>query len=186
MTEINYSEDLAIDPHALDEEWLRQPVLYAQYSSLLSDAQKTRDYIKEKLEVKRSELDKDIRQNPEKYGVPKITESVVANTILSLDDYRKVGQEVIEATYEYNMLQNAINALEHKKRALENLVRLWLGSYFSGPIEPRDIPGGKRIIDIARDKISTKMRQEINTPKKIDSEGEQTSENQSPVRRRRI
>ncbi len=70
--------------------------------------------------------------------------------------------ELIHANYELNMLQSAVRALDHKRSALENEVKLWLGNYFSGPKEPRDIPGGKRIVDIARDKVSSRMREEMN------------------------
>lgn len=165
MEEKEFEKDLGIDPYALDEEWLKQPGLYMKYSSMAADIQKRRDQSKERLEVIKAELDKKIRLSPATYvTVEKITESVVASTILVQPEYRIATDELIEANYELNMLQSAVRALDHKRSALENEVKLWLGSYFSGPKEPRDIPGGKRIVDIARDKVSSRMREEMNKP----------------------
>ena len=164
MTELNYEQDLAIDPYCLDEEWLKQPGLYMKYSFMAAEAQKRRDQLKERLEVIKAELDRDIRENPIKFKLENVKEASIAATILLQPKYEKGVNDLTEANYELNMLQSAVRALDHKRSALENEVKLWLGSYFSGPKEPRDIPGGKRIVDIARDKVSSRMREEMNKP----------------------
>lgn len=163
----NYEQDLAIDPYCLDEDWLKQSGLFMKYSVMAADAQKRRDQAKEKLDVVKAELDRSIRENPginNKYKLEKITEAVVTSTILVQPEYKVASDELIEANYELNILQSAVRAFDHKRAALENEVKLWLGSYFSGPKEPRDIPGGKRIVDMARDKVSSRMRGELNKP----------------------
>ena len=165
MEEKEFEKDLGIDPYCLDEDWLHQPGLYMKYSSMAADAQKRRDQLKERLEVIKAELDKKIRLAPSDYvTVEKVTETSIASTILVQPEYRIATDELIQANYELNMLQSAVRALDHKRSALENEVKLWLGSYFSGPKEPRDIPGGKRVVDIARDKVSSRMREEMNKP----------------------
>jgi len=165
MKEKEYEQDLAIDPYCLDEEWLRQPGLYMKYSSMAADAQKRRDQLKERLEVIKAELDKKIRLTPSNYvTAEKVTETSIAFAILLQPEYKEAANDLTESNYELNMLQSAVRALDHKRSALENEVKLWLGSYFSGPKEPRDIPGGKRIVDIARDKVSSRMREEMNKP----------------------
>lgn len=163
MEEKEFEKDLGIDPYCLDEEWLKQPGLYMKYSSMAADAQKRRDQLKERLEVIKAELDKKIRLTPSSYvTAEKVTETSIAFTILLQPEYKEGVDSLTEANYELNMLQSAVRAFDHKRSALENEVKLWLGSYFSGPKEPRDIPGGKRIIDIARDKVSSRMREEMN------------------------
>ena len=157
-----YEKDLAIDPMALDEDWLAQPGLYMKYSVMAADANKRENQAKERLDVVKAELSMDIRKDPSKYGVEKITEDVVKSTILLQPKYKAASDELIEAGYEYSILQGAVRAFDHRKAALENEVKLWLGSYYSGPKEPRDIPGGKRIVDIARDRVSSRAREEVN------------------------
>ncbi len=46
---------------------------------------------------------------------------------------------VIDAQYEYQMAQGAVQAVEQRKSALENLVKLYGQGYFAGPKTPRDI-----------------------------------------------
>lgn len=178
MDNRDYEQDLGIDPMQLDEEWLRQPGLYMRYSEMAAEAQKVRDQAKEKVDVIKAELDRAIRKDPAKFGVDKITESVVASTILIQPEYKAAGDVLIDANYEYSVLQSAVRAFDHRKSALENEVKLWLGSYYSGPKEPRDIPGGKRIVDIARDKVSSRAREVMNKDRV-------QPESTSDVRRRR-
>ena len=179
--DLNYENDLAIDPLTLDEDFLHQPGLYMKYSMMAANAEMRRDKAETTLGVVKAELDREIRKNPANYGADKITESVVSNTILLQPEYKKASDALIEATFELRILQSAVRAFDHRKTALENEVRLWLGSYFSGPKEPHDIPGGKRIVDIARDRTVSKVREEMNKPKAKESDACTTP---IPVRRR--
>lgn len=160
--EFNYEEDLAIDPAILDEEWLRHPQLFMQYSEELANAIEERDYAKDRLDVKKAELDADIRKDPDEYGISKVTEAVVAGTVAieiaeatETDEFRAANKRVA-------LLQGAVRAFEHRKKALENLVQLNIAGFFAGPKEPRDLPPGKRMRDIAEDNAGRKQRQKIN------------------------
>ena len=151
MTDLNYEQDLAIDPHQLDEEWLNQPVLMERYGRLAADAAKERDQVKERMDVVRAEQDNAIREDPAKFGcakdkagAPKTTEAWIAATILTTDEYKKVSGELIEANYNLNLLNSAVRAMEHRKKALEKLVELFGLQYFAGPKEPRLLAPGKR------------------------------------------
>lgn len=136
---MDYEKDIKIDETALDTEWLEQPRLMIQYSQYTAQAQKEMEYAKENLEVVRAELDKEIRSEPEKFDVNKLTETVVQNTILLQERYREANKEYLEARYEYEMAKNAIRAFDQRKDALENLVRLYGQQYFAGPNAPRDL-----------------------------------------------
>lgn len=156
MTEINYEKDLAIDPGELDEEWLNQPVLMERYGRLSADAQRERDQLKEKMDVVRAETDNAIRENPTKYkcptdkaGAPKPTEAWIAAAILTTEEYRKASDTLIEANYKLNLLNSAVRAMEHRKKALEKLVELFGLQYFAGPKEPRQLMPGKRMPSVA-------------------------------------
>jgi len=184
-----YERDLAIDPLSLDEDFLVQPGLYMKYSVMAADADKCKNQAKEKLDVVKAELDRAIRKEPSQFGLEKITESVVASTIILQPEYKEASDELIEASYQYSILQAAVRAFDHRKSALENEVKLWLGTYFAGPKEPRDIPGGKRIIDVARDKVSSRARNEMNIrgqeqPTEEKAQGDFSLTSESPRRRK--
>ena len=136
---MDYEKDVNIDPNSLDVEWLEQPNLMLKYGRIAAQTKLDMDKAKEKLEVVKAELDKDIRLNPEKYDIAKLTESVVANTILLQPEYKEASEAYIEATYEFNMARYAVQAISDRKDALENLVKLHGMQYFAGPSVPRDL-----------------------------------------------
>lgn len=136
---MNYIEDIRIDEQILDVEWLEQADKTMTYCIQQADAMRTLEYAKEKLDITKAERDKDIRSNPEKYGISKITETVVENTIIIQADYIAANHAMIEAKYEYEMAKNAVKAFDQRKDALEALVKLHGQSYFSGPKVPHDI-----------------------------------------------
>ena len=136
---MNYDEDVSIDESALDVEWLNQPRLMMKYGKIVAQADNAVANAKQNLDIIKAGLDKKIRSKPEKFGIEKITETVIFNTILSAPEYIQALGEQNTAIYEYNMARAAISALQHKKEALENLVRLYGQQYFAGPSIPRDL-----------------------------------------------
>jgi len=161
VKEFNYEKEIEIDPEALDVEWLQQASLFLKYSEAAAQARREVDRLKEKLDVVRAKLDKEIRENPGAFGVKKITESVVSNTIAIQEAYREVYKELIDAKYEADLLGKVVLAFDQRKSALENLVRLYGQGYFAGPQEPRDIniEWERRIKDkMAQSKIKRRMR----------------------------
>jgi DNA polymerase II large subunit len=136
---MNYENDIRIDETALDVEWLEQPSLMMKYAQISASARKTLDEAKEELEFVRAELDKAIRSNPDRYDIDKITEAVVIATITIHKDYQKASSALINAKYENDMAYGAVKAIDARKDALENLVRLHGQQYFAGPKVPRDL-----------------------------------------------
>ena len=136
---MNYEKDITIDPDALDVEWLSQPRLMLRYAQHLAKVRQRLDEAKQALDIAKAEADKDIRTNPGDYDIEKITEAVVANAILTEKRYKRAYTEYLETKYEVDMAQGAVNAFEHRKAALENLVKLYGMQWFAGPKMPRDL-----------------------------------------------
>jgi|6_EtaG_2_1085325.scaffolds.fasta_scaffold216197_2 hypothetical protein len=131
--ERDYVEDIEVNEANLKQEWERQPGLYLHYSIVLADAERARNVSKEELDITKAQLDKDIRSRPEEFDVEKITESVVTNTILLQESYVEKNQEYIDRGYEVSIMQGVIRAFDHKKKALENLVTLYISGYNAEP-----------------------------------------------------
>jgi len=139
MKELNYEKDVSIDDSSLDVEWLAQARLTFKYCQLEADARKAMDDTKSQLDIVEAELDKEIRNNPEAFDLPKITESAIKSAILVNENYINAKDEYAQAQYELNMAQAAVRSIYAKKDALENLVRLHGQQYFAGPSVPRDL-----------------------------------------------
>jgi|ADurb_Cas_03_Slu_FD_contig_123_38984_length_8142_multi_4_in_2_out_2_6 hypothetical protein len=136
---MNYEEDIKIDETALDVEWLGQPKLMLRYAQHAAKMRMETDIAKEKLDIMRAELDKEVRMNPDSFDIAKITEATVLAAIISDSRYQKANKAYLEAKYESDIAQSAVRAFDARKDALENLVRLHGQQYFAGPKMPRDL-----------------------------------------------
>lgn len=130
--ELNY-DVLDIDQLHLDKHWVEQPRLYLQHAKLLADARRELDRLKSELELTHAELDKEIRTSPEEYDIEKVSEKAIENCILTQKRYLTANAAVIDAKHAVDVYQAFVSALDHRKRALENLVDLHGQSYFATP-----------------------------------------------------
>jgi len=137
---LDYENDIWIDQDSLDLEWLNQPRLVYVYAKNLAYWKKQVELQKQELDLIRAQLDKKIRENPADFGINvRLTESVVGNAIIEQSEYIDANSRLVDTRYELNIAQAAVNAMEHRKSALENLVRLFGQQYFAGPQVPNDI-----------------------------------------------
>lgn len=131
---MGYKEDVEIDKSSLDYEWLRQASLFMYWGEQEVEAQFLRDKTKERMDLKRAELDSQIRKEPKSFGLgEKVTESAILNCILLHPDYKKINEEYLENTKTVKTIGVAKEAMEHKKKALEKLTDLWISGYWSDP-----------------------------------------------------
>jgi len=143
---------LEMDLNCLDEMWLEQPRLYHRYAKKLATAKQKLEEDKAELELCKAELDRDIRSNPANFNLEKITENVVSNTIITQERYRSLQAQLLDTKHEVDVLQAAVTTLDHRKRALENLVSLHGQDYFSTP-RPKDNTSKEAIEEIEKTAI---------------------------------
>ena len=156
--ELDHQKELEIDRFNLDREWTNQPVLYMEYSEKAAEARKRMDEAREHLDVVKAELDKKIRKNPEDFGLSKITESAVVNTILLQPEYSGANDIYLEARHNYDVLSSLVRAFDHRKSALENLVRLHVAGYYSEPKVEFDDDGKDAVLDIRKKAVREKIK----------------------------
>lgn len=122
-----------IDRNNLDKECVRLPSDYVKYAHIAADAKRDVDELKCHLDVIEADLRKQIRDTPGKFGIEKLTESSLSETVLLQSEYRKKLKELNRARHESEMAQAVVWGLEHKKRTLTLLVELHGMGYFSAP-----------------------------------------------------
>ena len=162
MLEINVERMLSIEPDSLDLEWLKQASNYHKIAELAAAASEKVRFLKERLDITDSKLDKEYRKKFEEEKI-KATEAIIKSYIIDDERHNKAFDELNSAMYRENVLKDAVKAMDHKKSALENEVRLWAGSYFAGPKEPRDIKKEwnmqEKVLDEVRNKMIEKSRE---------------------------
>jgi len=136
---MNYEKDLKIDVDALDIEWAEQPGLMLKYTKIAAEARMELDESKERLGIVKAGVDLAIRSDPEKFGIVKITESAIQSALTLNIEIKGINTKCLKAAYELEMAQGAVRAMDQRKQALENLVKLHGLQYFAGPKIPRNL-----------------------------------------------
>lgn len=147
-----YKQDLDIDQNSLDREFIRQPNLYMKYSELFIQADREAKDAKERLEVVKAQLYSDIIKREEK----KPTENMIQSWIALSDIFQKAQRAYYDKRYEADILASAVKSFEHKRSSLENLARLWIGSYYSSPKQTSEVK------ETIQEKRSERQRRHLN------------------------
>lgn len=155
----DFEKDVGIDPNALDVEWLRQPGLVAKYTRLNAEARDNVTRAKDQMEVVKAQVDGELRSGFAA-GEKKPTEAAIASMVLQHEKCIGANEEYLKAKLNADLVQAACTALDHKKAALENLVRLYGQQYFAGPREPRDLSleWSRQAQDKAEDSVDDRAR----------------------------
>lgn len=155
--ELDYRNDVEIDESNLDREWKRQAELMFAYGKAKAEAQYKLDLAREKLDLLIAEKDLEVRNEQTDR---KRTEAWISNMITSLPSVQQARKDVNEAKRTLNVIQAAVEALQHKKAALENLVRLFGMSYFAEPVEAIENRG--TIDHLVSGKVQERIKKTLN------------------------
>lgn len=127
---IDFKNDVGIDRNSLETECEIHPSLYAFYADGYAEARAERDREKDKLDLVMAQRDSVIRKEAADAGM-KTTEAVISSMVAQ-------DKEVLEQKDAYRIacakiytLDAAMGALDHRKSQLDNLVQLWIKSYYS-------------------------------------------------------
>ena len=128
---------LDIDEHHLDREWGKQARTYFEWADKLANARMKWDQAKAARDVVRAETYQKIKSKPENYDLPKVTESAVEMLVTLQDAVQEAEQAIITAKHDMDVLQAVVEALEHKKKALEMRVHLYISGWHAEPRTPK-------------------------------------------------
>ena len=128
---MSYKDELIIDKHNLDVEWINQSKVFAEWGEELVYAQERTDKAKANLDLIKAQIDSKIRAN--NIG-GKTTESQILNMIIQDSEYQKAIVEHIEAKKQEGIIEIARKAFEFQRnKALDRLTDLFLSNYWAEP-----------------------------------------------------
>lgn len=154
--EFDFEKDLSINKYRLDEECLSHSSLYFRYAEAASQAKNRVSKVKNNLELIQSERNLAIRDELAKNGT-KVTEAMIDKLVASDEIVIKAKNKLIEAETIYSKLSVAVQAFEHRKSELDNLVKLYCSGYYSLPTN-----GGTGLKKSANDQTAREMRKKLN------------------------
>lgn len=134
----------------LDEEWVRQPKLYFENAEKSAKLKGAKDRAKAELELAEAEAAQAIRANPQAHGHEKVTEGIVKELVPMQKNVKRALARYLEAQEAADVAQVVVSALDQKKHALQDAVRLRLANYFADPKVDEE-SGGKAMEKVRRD-----------------------------------
>ena len=144
--ERDFKEDIKINEHDLENEWMEQASLFLYYAEAHSEALHIRDLAKAKCDYVYAVAYSAIKKDWEKYFDVKPTEPAIKEYIAKSKKYKEAERTFIDASKDANMMLGAKVAFDHRKLALSNLTSLKIGGFYS---EPRN---KQRDVDKLKDK----------------------------------
>ena len=171
-----------IDPNQLDEQWLMQPSRYRQYATQVArardevgNAEIGVDVCKTELKEVEAEIRLDVTANFEQHGYKKVPTLDTITAILLTNDKVKEAQGKLtsakrtlnEAWTSVNLSQAIVSALDQKKIALQELVRLHSQSYFSTPWIPSTEEGRAFVDEVKKRKARVTKRKKKKAKKDV-------------------
>ena len=157
---------LAVDQYHLEAEWILQAKMYHDWALAVAQAQSDYDTAKSAVDVAKAEAQQEIREVPEDYGIAKVTEKAVDSAVELHPDVKAATNKLNKARYERDVKKAAVDALEHKKRALSMLTELWVREYY---VKDQS-PGGEEAYDKAevRGRARRKLEREAEGDRDVD------------------
>lgn len=137
--ETEYEKDCKIDLHNLHEDWQSQPEVYDKYGRKWAIAKRDKARLEEKKKTRRAKVARNVRLNPESYGLDKVTESAIDEIVRTDPEYILIVEKLIEAQKDEDLFDVAKRAMEHRREALGGEGRLYASSYFSVPNLPKEV-----------------------------------------------
>ena len=122
---------LEIDPLRLDQELIGQASQYYLWSKKTADAQMQYDAAKSQLSLLTAQLGLEVRKHPEFFNLSgKPANDVVDAVVVTQSEYQSAQAAVDKARHDLGLYKSAVDALDHRKRALTLLVDLWTREYY--------------------------------------------------------
>ena len=122
-------EQLAIDKSVLDDEVIRQPVLFFTVSEQLTDAIAERDGAKEELTAVDATLYDTWRRKLSKVHA-RVTEGLVTNAVATSPEHEKAFSAYLDAKTRADKLLALKEAFQQRSYMIRDLVALYSANYY--------------------------------------------------------
>ena len=153
MTEYNYDEDVAIDPDNILEEWLQLSSQFFNYARAIADIEKEVQQIWEVKKVIKAQLVAEAKKNGAKNDADREA------YYRPHPNYQKATQDLIDIQHERDLITAARDSFYRKEKGLEgaSVILMKTELYMEGN-KTLQVPGGKRMVSILKEKKATNRR----------------------------
>ena len=151
-----------LDLSTLDKHWLEQSKLVFIHGNILAEAKGELERLKALFDVERAETMAKILAAPSEYELKdKPTVGAIEATINMDPDIIKKQEAIQTAKHSVDVCHVMMSALDHRKAALENLVKLHGQQYFATP--QADVAGHEALQETNANRIKRHLRKRNET-----------------------
>jgi hypothetical protein len=122
-----------LDDTRLDDAWRGHSKHVFDAMRKVSDLRAIVERCKARVALVKATVSMEVRRSPEDFEVDKVTDASVAAAVASNKRVTQAEDRLIDAKHDLERWEAAVTALDHRKKALENLVTLHGQGYFSEP-----------------------------------------------------
>lgn len=150
---------IEIDMHDLARGWAEHSGRYFKLSLRLATARNDCSEAKINQDLCQAQMMDKIGSNPTKYSLTKTTDAAIKAAVVASKEYQAATERVNETKFAQDILQGGLDAMDHRKRALENIVTLRGQAYFADPV---DNSGGEAERHLNREAALIKNKVKLN------------------------
>ena len=155
-----YYDDIKIDKHALDDEWLDNGRRLIDWTTEKAESDYQKDKAKEQLDLTKAEIEADIRKNPKDFGLTdKATLPAIASAVIADERYKDQYEVYLQCVKNSATLTGVVSAFTQRKTSLENLTKIWLAGMYADPVVSKE--AREKATEITTKKTAEKIRKKL-------------------------
>jgi len=158
LSSFDIKKDLSINQYALDKECVTHAVTFYTYLDLSIKAKSKVIELADLLKVTLAKTQLAVRDALAKSNA-KATEGMIGALVDKEPEIVKIREKLRKAEEESMTLQAMVQALDHRKSQLDNLVKLHATGYFAAPAEAKNM--AVKLQDKASQSIRAKLKEEL-------------------------
>ena len=139
MTKSEMKSAITIDRNRLDIECETQADRYFDAAVGLAEAKENYAALSAKLDLLESDLAVQVKQDPSAFGLESVSEKIVFAVVKQQKEYQELLTAVQAAKHDVDIHGVFVEALDQRKRMLQELVALHGQSYFAVPVVSGDV-----------------------------------------------
>ena len=149
----SYKNRVSIDEFALERELREQPLLYLEIAEIASQLKADSKQAKAELDLVKAKAGAEIRENPDKFGIAKVTEAAITAAITTHKSVVEAGTRLLDLEADADIFSSILSAAEQRKSMLRDLVSLYIHKYYSD-INGRKVETGDALLEAREDAVA--------------------------------
>jgi len=134
MSDMNWQEDIKINPTNLLESMWKQTDIFAKYAKPYADALSEKQRLTRAIKLAEADVELEIRQDPTNFGLDEYPKEAAFKAAVQQDDrIRELNDQLLACQRDVNLWGQAVAGCDHRRSMLKYMTELISKQVFSVP-----------------------------------------------------